>query len=238
MAEMLKLGLVLMLVALAAAVALGLVNSRTAPIIAEQKEMEKQNAMRMVAGSLSPGDSLAFDSLAVRGLPNPYASADNVLEVVKVYSPPDTSRVGYLFIAYGKGYSSTIQTMVAVDTSGEVSGSTILYQQETPGLGANVEDPSKLIDGFSGMEARGILLSKDGGGIDAMTGCTITSRAVTNSVRDGLEAMEEAGLFRSGPAVPASGGDTASGVEEQHPCDSEEGSVDAGTTDVTEGGAE
>ncbi|MEN8209477.1 MAG: hypothetical protein ABFR50_09515, partial [Candidatus Fermentibacteria bacterium] len=60
MAEMLKIGLVLMLVALVAAVALGFVNSRTAPIIAVQKELAKQSAMNEVAAALSPGDSLAF----------------------------------------------------------------------------------------------------------------------------------------------------------------------------------
>ncbi len=217
MAEMLKLGLILMLVALVAAVALGLVNSRTAPIIALQKELEKQNAMREVALSLSPGDSMAFDSISVEGLGNPFASVDNTLEIVRVSLPPDTSRIGYLFIAYGKGYSSTIQTMVAADLAGSVRSSAILYQQETPGLGANVATPSKLIENFSGRSAEGILLSKDGGEIDAITGCTITSRAVTNSVREGLEAMGEAGLFGTVPEiaeeVPA----------QQDSCDSEEG---------------
>jgi len=198
MAEMFKLGLVLMLVALIAAVALGVVNSRTAPVIAIQKELEKQSAMNQVAGSLSPGDSLAFDSLAISGLENPYASSDNTLSVVKVSVPPDTSRVGYVYIAYGKGYSSTVQTIVAVSPDGVISGTTILFQQETPGLGANVVNPVKLIEKFTGLTATECILTKDGGGIDAMTGCTITSRAVTNSVRTGLDAMNDAGLFSSG----------------------------------------
>lgn len=224
MAEMLKLGLVLMLVALVAAVALGLVNSRTAPIIAEQKEMEKQEAMRQVAGNLSPGDSLRFDSLSVSGLSNPYSSADNLLQVVRVSVPPDTSRVGYVFIAYGRGYSSTVQTMVAADMQGWVAGTTILYQQETPGLGANVTDPSKLIGSFAGRGSDGIQLAKDGGDIDAITGSTITSRAVTNSVREGLEAMEEAGLF-----APAAGtGDES--PPQQPPFDA--GDSSSGTDDI------
>jgi electron transport complex protein RnfG len=203
MAEIIKVGLILMLVALVAAVALGLVNSRTASIIAVQKELEKQNAMNEVAGSLSPGDSLAFDSLSVAGLENPYMICDNTLNVMRVSVPPDTSSVGYVFIAYGKGYSSTVQTMAAVELDGSISSTIILYQQETPGLGANVENPSKLIEKFNRLTASECLLTKDGGGIDAMTGCTITSRAVTNSVRTGLEAMNEAGLFNSGDNEPA-----------------------------------
>jgi len=197
MAEMLKIGLVLMLVALVAAVALGFVNSRTAPIIAIQKELAKQNAMNEVAASLSPGDSLAFDSLSVTSLENPYASCDNTLNIVRVSVPPDTSRIGYVFIAFGKGYSSTVQTMVAVELEGAISNTTILFQKETPGLGANIVNPSKLIEKFIGLIASECLLTKDGGGIDAMTGCTITSRTVTNSIRSGLEAMSEAGLFSS-----------------------------------------
>lgn len=197
---MLKIGLVLMLVTLVAAMALGFVNSRTAPIIAIQKELAKQNAMNSVAASLSPGDSLAFDSLSIAGLENPYVSCDNTLSIVKISVPPDTSRIGYVFIAYGKGYSSTVQTMVAVELEGNISNTTILYQQETPGLGANIVNPLKLIEKFNGLTASECLLTKDGGGIDAMTGCTITSRTVTNSIRTGLEAMSEAGLFSSDDA--------------------------------------
>ncbi|MCK5063683.1 MAG: RnfABCDGE type electron transport complex subunit G [Candidatus Fermentibacteraceae bacterium] len=195
MTEMLKLGLVLMLVALIAAVALGLVNSRTAPIIEIQQELAKQNAMSEVASSLMPDDSLAFDSLSISDLENPYASCDELLQVVKVYMPPDTSRIGYVFIAYGKGYSSTLQTMVATRMDGRIAGTIILFQQETPGLGANIVKPAKLIGHLTGMTAQECLLKKDGGAIDAMTGCTITSRAVVNSVRQGLEDMDGAGLF-------------------------------------------
>lgn len=230
MADMLKIGLVLMLVALVAAVALGFVNSRTAPIIAIQKELAKQNAMNSVASSLSPGDSLAFDSLSIAGLANPYASCDNTLSIVKISVPPDTSRIGYVFIAFGKGYSSTVQTMVAVGLEGSISNTTILYQQETPGLGANVENPSKLIDKFIGLTASGCLLTKDGGGIDAMTGCTITSRTVTNSIRTGLESMSEAGLFSSGDI-----GETGN-TEDTPPY--EEGPADDALEPAAEGGTE
>lgn len=198
---MLKLGLVLMLVALIAAVALGLVNSRTAPLIAIQQELEKQNAMSEAAASLMPDDSLAFDSLSINNLENPYASCDELLQIVKVSLPPDTSRIGYVFIAYGKGYSSTVQTMVATRMDGRIAGTIILYQQETPGLGANIVKPSKLIEHLIGMTAQECLLKKDGGTIDAMTGCTITSRTVVNSVRQGLEDMDGAGLFSDEIAV-------------------------------------
>lgn len=198
MGEIFKTGLMLMLVAVIAAVALGYVNSITSPIIAEQKEQAKLDAMIDVAGSLATGE-LLFDSLSVSGLANPYASVDETLGVVSVTDSAGTE-LGYLFVAYGKGYSSTVQTMVAVNTAGTVTGNTVLYQQETPGLGANVSNPDKFLYQFDGLNASALLLSKDGGDLDSITGSTITSRAVTESVRDGLDALSEAGI------IPVEGG--------------------------------
>lgn len=197
MAEVLKLGAVLMVVAVIAAGSLGFVNGFTEPIIARQKEEAKLLAMESAASTI-PGASgeASFDSLSVPGLENPYSSADETLSVVGVYS--EGRLIGYLFIAYGKGYSSTVQTMVACGMDGVVTGTQILFQQETPGLGANVADPSRLIAFFTGRGAGELLLAKDGGDIDAITGSTITSRAVTQSVRKGLEAMSDAGLFTEG----------------------------------------
>jgi electron transport complex protein RnfG len=63
-----------------------------------------------------------------------------------------------------------------------------LSQQETPGLGARIvevrpggEKPwfTSQFEGKSGDELR---LKKDGGGIDAITGATISSRAVAGGV--------------------------------------------------------
>ena len=197
MAEILKLGSVLTAVSLVAAIALGLANRATAPVIEIQEEMARQAAMLDASQVLAPDDSLLFDSLSVTGLSNPYLHVDEELTVISVQSSEGLN-LGYVFIAYGKGYSSVIQTMVAVDLSGTVAGSVILCQLETPGLGANVVKPEKLIGHFNGLHGWELLLKKDGGEIDSITGSTITSRAVVNSVRTGLEAMEEAGLFSDG----------------------------------------
>ena len=201
MGEIFKVGFMLMLIAVIAAVALGYVNSLTSPIIAEQREQAKLDAMIDVAGSLASG-ILVFDSLSVPELANPYAEVDQLLAVVSVTDSTGTE-LGYLFVAYGKGYSSTVQTMIAVNTEGTVTGNTVLYQQETPGLGANVSNPAKFLYQFDGRDASTLVLKKDGGGsegLDAITGSTITSRAVTESVRDGLDALAAAGI------ISASGG--------------------------------
>lgn len=193
MGEIFKVGAMLMLVAVIAAAALGVVNSITEPIIAEQKAQAKLDAMIDVAMTLGEGE-MQFDSLAIPELENPYAEVDETLAVVSVTDSLGVE-MGYLFIAYGKGYSSTIQTMVALNSDGIVTGTNVLYQQETPGLGANVSDPARFLYQFTGKNAAELLLSKDGGQLDSITASTITSRGVTNSVRNGLNALTDAGII-------------------------------------------
>jgi electron transport complex protein RnfG len=48
--------------------------------------------------------------------------------------------VAYAFIAKKNGYSSEVQTMVGMNAEGRILGITVLFQQETPGLGARVQE--------------------------------------------------------------------------------------------------
>jgi Na+-translocating ferredoxin:NAD+ oxidoreductase subunit G len=198
--EMLKLGFILMAMSLICAAALGFVNSQTADRIAAQKEIARQEAMTLVSSYF--GDSLTFDSLSVPGLANPYEETGRGLAPVEVMS--GGTRVGYLFTAYRKGYSSVIETLVSVDISGTIRGSTILYQVETPGLGTKYADPAWL-ERLEGLDGQGLALAKDGGAVDAVTGATVSGRAIVGSVSDGIEAMRAAGLFDEPAGTGAAG---------------------------------
>ena len=133
--------------------------------------------------------------------------AERIIETItpegKVYfrgfATEDTSiaPVGYAVVAYGRGYSSTIQTLVGVEKSGEITGIEILFQQETPGLGAKAEEVrygetdswfQRQFKGASGIE---IAVDKDGGEIQSITGATITSQAITNSIKSEVEWLME-----------------------------------------------
>ena len=196
MREMAKLGLILMAMSLLCAAALGYVNALTRDRIARQKEMAVVAAMDAVSAPL--GDSLVFDSLAVPGLSNPYAETGRSLAVVEVRA--GGARVGYVFTAYRKGYSSVIETMVALDPAGTIVGATILYQSETPGLGTRYAAPEWL-EQLSGLDGSSVALVRDGGGVSAVTGATVSGRAITGSVADGVSALRDAGLFRDGGAI-------------------------------------
>ncbi len=195
MREMLKLGFILMAMSLLCAAALGYVNGQTEDRIAAQREQAKAEAMLSISATL--GDSLSFDSLAVPGLANPYEETGRELAVVEVLS--GGTRVGYVFTAYRKGYSSVVETMVALDTAGTVAGSTIIYQSETPGLGTRYASQDWLAQ-MAGLDGAAVALERDGGEISAVTGATVTGRAVTGSVADGVAALGQAGLFGDGGA--------------------------------------
>lgn len=120
--------------------------------------------------------------------------------------------VGYSFTAYGAGYSSTIVTIVGVDLSGMICGIKITDQKETPGLGSKVQEiassntlwavmTGKAVDEtgmkpwfqkqFEKRSVDGLTVVKSTGeeGILAITGATISSRAVTTSVDEGLKML-------------------------------------------------
>ena len=82
------------------------------------------------------------------------------------------------------GFGGTIDMVVGVDMTGAVTGVSIISMSETSGLGANASKDSfrSQFVGKSGTLA----VSKDGGEIDALTGATITSRAVTSGVNTAL----------------------------------------------------
>jgi Na+-translocating ferredoxin:NAD+ oxidoreductase subunit G len=82
-----------------------------------------------------------------------------------------------------KGYSSEISILVGMDETGKVSRVKILSQRETPGLGAKVME-RKFLDQFNGKGTGEALEPKQD--IDAITGATITRRAVCVGVRQVL----------------------------------------------------
>lgn len=132
----------------------------------------------------------------------------------KVYKGSNRKEVGYIFIAKKYGYSSVIETMVGMRSDGTITGARVLSQNETPGLGAkiievlssetivsalrNIFSKEKLskekilpyfTEQFVGKNVRGISLSADG--IHAITGATISSKAVVESIRErGLEILK------------------------------------------------
>jgi electron transport complex protein RnfG len=96
--------------------------------------------------------------------------------------------IGYVFIAEGKGYSGTIKTLVGMYPNDTISRIYVISQTETPGLGTRIAEP-EFTSQFMGKRIEDLRLRRDGGLIDAITGATISSRAITETVRTGAEVV-------------------------------------------------
>ncbi len=185
MKDILKLGFILMLITAIAASGLSAVYSVTKPRILEQKRMALENALTV---ALPSADKEAII---------PVIKDENVL-YYKGYTDADTTQfVGYAFVAYGPAYSSTIETMVGVDSVGKIIGLKVMSQTETPGLGTKIEEVKYgesepwFQKQFFTKLAEKVKVDKDGGDIQSITGATISSRAVTKSIVNGYEKLKE-----------------------------------------------
>ena len=108
--------------------------------------------------------------------------------------------VAYIVPAESKGYGGKIKMLVAVTADSKVIDFSILEHNETPGLGDNAQKP-EFRQMFAGKGADKLEVTKDPANkdnIQAMTGATISSRAVTKGVREAVEAV--AGFVAEGGA--------------------------------------
>ncbi len=192
-----KLGLVLLVISGIASGILAFVNGKTEPIIQKNAELEESSARMEV---LPDASQFVLDSLAVEVAveEDPLKlSAGGAGGMFYYYKAMDAegNAVGYVFKAFGKGYSSTVQTMVGVKLNPagdfEVNKIKITYQSETPGLGANCTSDN-FMSQFAGQTPATLAVDKDGGKVTSITGATITSRAVTNSIKLGIEYLKTA----------------------------------------------
>ena len=167
----LRLSLTLLLITALAAAGLAWVNGITKEAIAENQMAKTRQALAEVL---------------------PGAENMNVIDegngvVQAVYAPSADSPVqGWaVLVAPGSGFGGEIRMMVGVSPEGQVTGISIIKHAETPGLGAVAAAQTPAGEAFRGsfLGASGILAMED---IDALSGATITSKAVLEGVNAAL----------------------------------------------------
>jgi electron transport complex protein RnfG len=86
----------------------------------------------------------------------------------------------------GKGYGGDVGLMVAVNMDDDtIVGAGVTTHSETPGLGARAKDDPGFVSQFKGLPIEEMFeVTNDGGKINAMSGATITSRAVCAAASD------------------------------------------------------
>lgn len=100
--------------------------------------------------------------------------------------------VGYCVNVAPSGYGGEIKMIVAFDPGGEVSGSEIISMSETPGLGANVKEKGFRAQ-FGGKKPP---LKIGSGGVEALSGATVSSAAVVSGINAAHEMLEEGGFIK------------------------------------------
>ena len=174
-----RLALTLLLISMVTAGLLAAVNSITAPVI-EQLNVQKQiDAMAAVVPDADTAQQLEY--------------ADPSGVVLEVYK---TASAYAVKVAAPGGFGGAIEMMVGVGADGKVLGISIINHAETAGLGAVAAESTSKGEAFRAQFAGAsgsVSVTKDGGTVEAITGATITSRAVSNGVNAALECVANLG---------------------------------------------
>ena len=188
--EFVQLGGILCAITLVVALALGAVNAVTAGPIAEQNAQKiKDSLENVMPGAESEQIDVPEGTTVTTETKN--ATSVTILSAYKMTK--DGADAGYCVEVGPTGFGGGVDTMVGIDSAGKVTGiSVISASSETPGLGARSTEPEFQAQ-FAGQVGTEVAVAKDGGSIDALTGATITSRAVSEGVVAAAQFAAEQG---------------------------------------------
>lgn len=188
MKEMMKNTGILLAITIVAGLLLGLVYQITKEPIANQEAKAKQEACQEVfedAASFEAVELVAVDEAAWSEAGYGQESIDDVMAAKDAAG----ELLGYvLTITTKEGYGGDIQFTIGVRMDGMLNGMSLLAISETAGLGMRAEEVLK--PQFANKQVEKFEYTKSGATsdnqIDAISGATITTNAVTNGVNAGL----------------------------------------------------
>ncbi|MFN8575068.1 MAG: RnfABCDGE type electron transport complex subunit G [Gemmatimonadaceae bacterium] len=160
----------------------------TLPPIERHRAQVMQVAIAEVLKNPARWDTLYLENGALTKHP----SAGRVdLERVFVGYDQTGKNIGAAISAAEPGFSEIVSLMFGYDVvSGQVLGLKILEEKETPGLGDKIERDSSFARQFAGAKAPMRAVKKKSGSdpseIDAISGATISSRAVTRIMNNAV----------------------------------------------------
>ncbi len=203
MKKIIKDALILFAITLIAGILLGFVFKITKDPIADQKEKTKLKAYSKVFETMDTykdydGELSDFDDVldkndlnqnTIDGVVYAYDTSKNMLGVIVTVTNPD-------------GYGGNIQMTVGIDTEGKITGLEFLSISETAGLGMKAKNGS-FKDQFigKGSDVLTVIKTKNAEDkeIDAISGATFTSKAVTSGVNASLIVfgdLKEGGMIK------------------------------------------
>ena len=191
MNKIIKNTVILTLITLIAGICLGAVYEITKEPIAQAQDAAKKEAWQQVFPDADAND---FELIDVD-----QKAADKAIKDLGVKATIDevctVGEEGYVVTVTDKeGYGGDIKITVGITADGTINGISILSITETAGLGMRATEPA-FYEQYQGKQAEKFVVSKDGGDgepIYALSGATITSRAVTGAVNAALGYYQNA----------------------------------------------
>lgn len=166
----------LLCIAVISALSLGYVYQITKEPIARAKDKKTLDAISEVVGD--------FDN-------NPFAEKTEIIAPngkykLELYPARQNGIITSVAIKSfsDNGFGGKVELIIGMLMDGTVTGYKVIEQKETPGLGTKITE-KKFSEQFIGLNAYRdkIRLKSDGGKIDAVTGATISSKAVIEAVK-------------------------------------------------------
>lgn len=164
---------IFLLLTLFCIVLISVLNFQTQPLIAQTRIENKMAKLKSVINGVE------FIPIIPDTLWQAFDSSKNCL--------------GYVFKTWPRGYIGIIPITAGVDINGKITGVFIGSEsegfKETKGLGSKVRE-SAFLKQFIGKDKSQISLKKDGGEIDVISGATISSKAVCDGIKAGINKYE------------------------------------------------
>jgi electron transport complex protein RnfG len=178
--DIIKIALNLVVIYVIGGLILAAVYARTSPIMYRNAEEQKKQALK----------ELIPDADRIEKLGDWYIHEKHAEYFI---ARKGDETIGYIVQSFGKGYSSYINTLIAVDKDFKVQKINILGHAETPGLGDEIE-----ADSFKGqfknkdLDHLKVLKTDTTEYIQAISGATISTRAVSeDAVKNGVKFLIE-----------------------------------------------
>ncbi len=186
--------LAITLITLVAGLALGVVQDITAEPIAKQEALAKEKAYKAVfadADSFEP--VLTEENEAMEACLDENGFSAQTINEVMLAKDASGAELGYAFtVTTSEGYGGDIKFAMGVQDDGTLNGISILSIGETAGLGMKANTDA-FKNQFKEKNVEKFEYTKSGAAkdnqIDALSGATVTTNAMTNGVNAGLCAF-------------------------------------------------
>lgn len=192
--SMIKNALILFAITLVAGVLLGLVYQVTKDPIAYQDKLAQDKANQSVFANAKTFEDIELDEAVAAMVSSERGGV--TIESVKKAVDESGAAAGYVIQVKSKGYGDFIEYTVGITNEGNINGISIISIAETPGLGMNAD--KVITPQFANKAATSFAVVKNGQltdattQIEAISGATITSRAVTEGVNGAVSYFENA----------------------------------------------